>query len=119
MVKVRSDKCHTRSVFPKVWVATQKWVKGESSRISIFLFLWLNAATVYSELSDIALSMLLPFSTAYLCEARFSALTAMKVKHRRDCAETTTRGCLTSVCLPDSLDLDRCLSILFWLSACE
>src|SRR6218665_2285534 len=23
------------------------------------------------------------------------------------------------VCLPDSLDLDRCLSILFWLSACE
>src|SRR6218665_2311146 len=24
-----------------------------------------------------------------------------------------------TVCLPDSLDLDRCLSILFWLSACE
>src|SRR6218665_3395007 len=24
-----------------------------------------------------------------------------------------------TVCLPDSLDLDRCASILFWLSACE
>src|SRR6218665_2964103 len=24
-----------------------------------------------------------------------------------------------TVCLPDSLDLDRCLSILFWISACE
>src|SRR6218665_808130 len=24
-----------------------------------------------------------------------------------------------TVCLPDSLDLDRCLMILFWLSACE
>src|SRR6218665_1624740 len=24
-----------------------------------------------------------------------------------------------TVCLPDSLGLDRCLSILFWLSACE
>ena len=24
-----------------------------------------------------------------------------------------------TVCLPDSLDLDRCLSIFFWLSACE
>jgi len=24
-----------------------------------------------------------------------------------------------SACLPDSLDLDRCLSILFWLSACD
>src|SRR6218665_1492695 len=24
-----------------------------------------------------------------------------------------------TVCLPDSLDLDRCLSILFWLSGCE
>ena len=24
-----------------------------------------------------------------------------------------------TVCLPDSLDLDRCLWILFWLSACE
>src|SRR6218665_851212 len=24
-----------------------------------------------------------------------------------------------SVCLPACLDLDRCLSILFWLSACE
>src|SRR6218665_3211826 len=24
-----------------------------------------------------------------------------------------------TVCLPDSLDLIRCLSILFWISACE
>ena len=24
-----------------------------------------------------------------------------------------------TVCLPDSLDLTRCLSILFWISACE
>src|SRR6218665_2872213 len=26
---------------------------------------------------------------------------------------------VSSICLRDSLDLDRCLSILFWLSACE
>ena len=24
-----------------------------------------------------------------------------------------------TICVPDSLDLDRCLSILSWLSACE
>src|SRR6218665_3720044 len=32
-------------------------------------FLWLDAATVYSELSKIALSMLLPFSTTYIVPA--------------------------------------------------
>jgi len=37
-------------------------LKGKFSDSSVCIF-WLNAATVYSEHSDIALSMFLPFST--------------------------------------------------------
>ena len=32
---------------------------------------------------------------------------------------TAMEAGITKACLPDSLDLDRCLSILFWLSGCE
>lgn len=75
--------------------------KFSESSLSTF---WLNAAAVFSELSDIALSILLPFSTTYLCEAGFSALTAMKIKYRnRLCTDDDMRLCLT--CLKPRIDL--------------
>ena len=75
--------------------------KFSESSLSIF---WLNAATVFPELSDIALSVLLPFSTTYLCEAGFSALTAMKTKYRnRLCTDHDMRLCLT--CFKPRIDL--------------
>ena len=36
----------------------------------------------YPDLYDKALLILLPFATSYLCETGFSALTAIKSKHR-------------------------------------
>src|SRR6218665_854272 len=34
------------------------------------------------------------------------------------CLNSKHHSCLT-VCIPDSLDITRCLSILFWISACD
>jgi len=41
-------------------------LKGKFSDSSLSIS-WLNAATVYSKLSDIALSTFLQYSTTYLC----------------------------------------------------
>ena len=47
-------------------------LEGKFSDSSLSI-LWLYAANAFHELSDIALSFLLPFSITYLCEARFAA----------------------------------------------
>ncbi|XP_006886492.1 PREDICTED: zinc finger MYM-type protein 6 [Elephantulus edwardii] len=39
---------------------------------------WINAKTSYPELHEKAMKFLLPFSTIYLCDATFSALTELK-----------------------------------------
>src|SRR3984885_15986626 len=43
---------------------------------------WLKQRVEYGLISDGALKLLIPFSTSYLCEAGFSALLAIKNKHR-------------------------------------
>ncbi|XP_055110638.1 zinc finger MYM-type protein 6 isoform X1 [Symphalangus syndactylus] len=42
---------------------------------------WINAKTSYPELHERAMKFLLPFSTVYLCDATFSALTESKQKN--------------------------------------
>ena len=42
---------------------------------------WINAKASYPELHEKAMKCLLPFSTIYLCDATFSALTESKQRN--------------------------------------
>ena len=44
---------------------------------------WLKTFNEFSNLAYRAISILLPFSTTYLCETSFSAMTAIKVKNEK------------------------------------
>ena len=48
---------------------------------------WLNFTEEYSKLSKLVTRVLLPFTTTYLCEERFSycAATKLKYRNRRSC----------------------------------
>jgi hypothetical protein len=54
-------------------------IKFENLSICDF---WIYARKEYKELSDTAISHLLPFLSTYLCEQGFFALTSIKTKHR-------------------------------------
>lgn len=43
---------------------------------------WIHACGEFPELSAIALKLLMPFSSTYLCEAGFSVLVSIKIKYR-------------------------------------
>jgi len=64
---------------------------------------WLACFQEYSLQSDKAIDVLLPFSTTYLCETAFSAVTAIKTKYRsRLDIEHDIRVCLSRI--PPRLD---------------
>ena len=44
---------------------------------------WTESLTSYTVLAKQALRVLMPFATTYLCEASFSAMAAVKTKHRQ------------------------------------
>ncbi len=66
-----------------------------SSPLSSF---WAALMQEYPELCDVALKILLPFASTYLCEAGFSKMTALKTKYRnRAQIEDDLRLCLSNI----------------------
>lgn len=51
----------------------------DSTTLSEF---WLAVETEYAELARLAIDVLLPFASTWLCEAAFSVLTYIKSKYR-------------------------------------
>ena len=62
-------------------LSSDRTLRLQLSRLTLLSF-WLACFQEYSLLSDKAINVLLPFSTTYLCETAFSAVTAMKTKYR-------------------------------------
>ncbi len=59
---------------------------------------WAALMQEYPELCDVALKILLPFASTYLCEAGFSKMTALKTKYRnRAQIEDDLRLCLSNI----------------------
>ncbi len=59
---------------------------------------WAALMQEYPELCDVALKILLPFASTYLCEAGFSKMTALKTKYRnRAQIEDDFRLCLSNI----------------------
>nr|CAI5868874.1 unnamed protein product [Callosobruchus analis] len=56
-------------------------LKSQFNSVNIYQF-WIKIATEYHNLHAKALKILLPFSSTYLCETTFSAMTVIKTKHR-------------------------------------
>lgn len=63
---------------------------------------WILTSQEYPAISERVLSILLPFSTTYLCEQGFSALTNIKSKTRERLTDTSVenemRVCLSQIC---------------------
>jgi hypothetical protein len=69
--------------------------KAKHRSVSLVEF-WIQMKSEYPELYDKAIRILLPFATSYLCETGFSALTAIKTKHRaRLSVEDDLRLCIS------------------------
>ena len=60
---------------------------------------WLSQTEAFRNLSRIALNLLLPFSTTYLCEQGFSTLMHMKTKERNrlKSVDNQMRVCLSGI----------------------
>ncbi len=59
---------------------------------------WAALIQEYPELCNVALKILLPFASTYLCEAGFSKMTALKTKYRnRAHIEDDLRLCLSNI----------------------
>ncbi|XP_025413497.1 protein FAM200A-like [Sipha flava] len=73
-------------------------LKLKFNELKLFQF-WSFIKTEYPIITEIAINILLPFSTTYLCELGFSALTNIKNKKREQLlsVEQEMRVCLSSI----------------------
>ena len=59
---------------------------------------WVALMQEYTQLCDVALKIILPFTSTYLCEAGFSKMTALKTKYcNRPQIENDLRLCLLNI----------------------
>lgn len=59
---------------------------------------WIRMKAEYAELSEIAIKLLLNFTSTYLCETSFSAMTVIKTKQRnRLNAENAMRIAISNI----------------------
>jgi hypothetical protein len=78
-------------------LSSDRTLRLQFSRLPLLSF-WLRCFHEYSLVSGKAINVLLPFSTTYLCETAFSAVTAMKNKYRsRLDIEHDIRICLSRI----------------------
>ena len=62
-------------------LASDRTLELKFQNVTVSQF-WLEVKGEYKELSEIAMSALLPFGSTYLCEVSFSAMSLIKTKHR-------------------------------------
>lgn len=78
-------------------LSSDRTLRLQFSKLPLSSF-WLACFQEYALLSNKAINVLLPFSTTYLCETAFSAVTAIKTKYRsRLDIEHDIRVCLSSI----------------------
>jgi len=58
---------------------------------------WLTVKNEYPVVAELAIRVLLPFATSYLCESAFSALTYIKSKYRTRRSESSIIGYRTEI----------------------
>ena len=56
--------------------------KEKHPKVSTNLFFWASMRSTYPIVSAIVIKQLIPFATTWLCEAAFSAMSVLKMKHR-------------------------------------
>ena len=76
------------------------------SSMSVTKF-WIKSLQSYPVLSEIALRLILPFPTTYLCEAGFSSLLVIKSKYRSRLAAENDLRCALPKTAPRISDLAR------------
>ncbi len=83
---------------------TSDVAKTNYSLLSINEF-WVKSFDTYPVLSELALRMLLPFPTTYLCEATFSSLLVIKNKYRNNLVTENDLRCAVSKTEPRIFEL--------------
>ena len=68
----------TQEEFTDLFTDTQLKQKFQKQPLSSF---WLDINTEFPFLADLAIGILLPFASTYVCEAAFSAVTTLKNKN--------------------------------------
>lgn len=68
---------------------------------------WIHVKGEYGELSDMALKVLLPFTTTYMCESAFSAVAYLKNKHRNRLQTDALRANLRVALSPHRARIDE------------
>ena len=79
-------------------INTDSNLKLKHAEIPLHSF-WLLVEEDFPQIGQKALNVLLPFSTTYICEKQFSAMTSIKSQHRAQLStlEHDMRVCLSSV----------------------
>ena len=85
---------------------TSEAAKTNFSSMSVTKY-WIKSLQSYPVLSEVALRLILPFQTTYLCEAGFSSLLVIKSKYRSRLVAENDPSCAHATTAPRISDLAR------------